>query len=74
MAEPDNIVLNHLRGIRAALDDMHHQTSELVIRAGHLETGQARIETQLADHSVRMDRVNARLERIERRLDLVETE
>jgi hypothetical protein len=30
------------------------------------------VHAQLAEHSVRFDRVNARLERIERRLDLVE--
>jgi hypothetical protein len=48
MADPGNVVLQRLRGIREVLDN------------------------QVANMSVRIDRIDARLDRVEKRLGLIE--
>jgi len=63
MAEPDNIVLEHLRHIRGAIDDVPDDIREMKQRIGNLAT-------QYASMSNRLDRMDLRIERIERRLDL----
>jgi len=61
----DNLVLEHLRAIRATLD---RHTDDLLEIKGRLGT----LEQQYASISNRVDRIDARLDRVERRLDLVE--
>lgn len=61
----DNIVLEHLRHIRTAVDEMRHDTREIKTRAGILEQ-------QYASMSNRIDRIEHRLERIETRIGLVD--
>lgn len=68
----DNLVPEHLRHIRAAVDDTRADVKELRTRVGFIEEGQARLEAQYAHISVRMDRVDVRLERLERRVGLAE--
>jgi archaellum component FlaC len=63
MAEIDNIVLEHLRPIRGAIDDVRDDIRETKQRIGNLVT-------QYASMSNRLDRMDLRIERIERRLDL----
>ena len=63
MAEMDNIVLEHLRHIRGAIDDIRDDIREMLQGTGNLEN-------QYATMSNRLDRMDARIERIERRLDL----
>ena len=70
--EPANIVLEHLRAIRAKLDDMAVDITEIKQRTGLLKGQVAHLFGQYAILSKRVDRIDARLERIERRLDLVE--
>jgi hypothetical protein len=65
MAEADNIVLEHLRHIRSAVDDMRDDMREVKGRLGILES-------QYANLSNRLDRLDARVEWIERRLNLTD--
>ncbi|TSD88536.1 hypothetical protein FFK22_011905 [Mycobacterium sp. KBS0706] len=61
----NNLVLEHLRHIRGAVDDIREDMREVKSRLGLLEQ-------QYAIISGRLDRLTDRVERIERRLDLVE--
>ena len=77
--EPDNLVLLHLRELRAGQDAMRETLADLVTRVGRVETvlAQVRVElaevhTVLAEHSVKTDRIGARLDRIEKRLGLID--
>lgn len=65
MTEAENIVLEHLRHIRAAVDGLRDDMRDVKGRLGTLET-------QYAMLSNRLDRLDARIERIERRLELVD--
>jgi hypothetical protein len=78
-AEIDNPVLEHLRHIRAAVEQNNQKLSDLTIRVGMIETQFAGVEREIAGlypqyaHvSTRFDRVDARLEKIECRLGLIE--
>jgi len=77
--DTDNIVLEHLRYIRGAVDQTNHKLSDLTIRVGMIETQFAGVEreiaglyAQYAHVSTRIDRVDLRLEKIERRLSLID--
>ncbi len=65
MTEAENIVLEHLRHIRLAVDGLRDDMRDVKGRLGTLET-------QYAMLSNRLDRLDARIERIERRLELVD--
>lgn len=72
MAEPDNLVLEHLRAIRAEMtklaDWMQTMSSELTAMRHHLF---GTITTQNHDH-VEIAEIKVRLERIEKRLELAD--
>jgi chromosome segregation ATPase len=79
MAEPDSIVLEHLRHIRGAVDALREDMREMKLRVGglerevalvHVELGQ--VHVRIAELSERVDRVSNRLERVEKRLDLTD--
>ncbi|MBK1624990.1 hypothetical protein [Afifella marina] len=61
----ENLILEHLRAIRATLDRHGDELREIKSRLGILEQ-------QYASLSVRIDRIDERVARIERRLDLQE--
>lgn len=63
--ETDNIVLEHLRAIRATVDRTAEDIQEIKSRLGILEH-------QYASLSSRIDRIDDRVFRIEKRLSLVE--
>ena len=63
--EIENIVLEHLRAIRATQDRHSDNLREIKGRLGILEQ-------QYASVSNRLDRVDDRISRIEKRLELVE--
>jgi hypothetical protein len=63
MAEPESIVLQHLRLTPEQLDTVSERQLEMIQRLGN-------IEVQVANMSVRIDRIDARLDRVERRLGL----
>jgi predicted nucleic acid-binding Zn-ribbon protein len=65
MAEIDNIVLEHLRHIRSAVDGLRDDMREVKGRLGILES-------QYANLSNRLDRMDSRVERIEQRLSLAD--
>lgn len=65
MAESDNIVLEHLRHIRQAVDGVRDDMREVKTPLGILES-------QYASLSSRLDRLDERVARIEQRLDLAE--
>jgi chromosome segregation ATPase len=66
MSSPgDNIVLEHLRHIRTAVDETRHDIREIKARLGTLEQ-------QYANMSNRIDRTEYRLERIETRIGLID--
>jgi hypothetical protein len=76
MAEPENIVLEHLRHIRGVVDAVRDDIADLKSRVTTLEFAVgnlAAIEaSHYAGHSGRLDRIDARLDRIERRLELAD--
>ena len=65
MTEIENLVIEHLRHIRTAVDGLRDDMRDVKSRLGTLET-------QYALLSTRLDRLDARVERIERRLELVD--
>ncbi len=65
MTEAENLVLEHLRHIRGAVDALRDDMRDVKVRLGTLET-------QYASLSNRIDRLDGRVERIERRLSLAE--
>jgi predicted nucleic acid-binding Zn-ribbon protein len=65
MTEVENLILDHLRHMRSAIDGVREDMREVKTRLGILEN-------QYASMSSRLDRLDARVERIERRLDLAE--
>jgi len=72
MAEMDNIVLEHLRHIRGAVDALRDDMREVKQRIGTLEREVAHVHVKVAELSERVDRVADRLERVEKRLDLTD--
>ena len=70
--KPDNIVLEHLRRMRATLDDLREDNKDLKFRLGVVERGLISVQDILVQHSMQFDRLGTRLERIEKRLTLVE--
>jgi hypothetical protein len=69
----ENLVLEQLRHIRRAVDELRLDMIEVKSRVSTLEQVQGQILTLLGTMNHRMDRFDERLARIERRLDLVET-
>ncbi|HVL20571.1 MAG TPA: hypothetical protein VM422_06250 [Amaricoccus sp.] len=63
--DTDNIILEHLRAIRATQDRHSEDLREIKTRLGFLEA-------QYASLSNRLDRMDERVGRIERRLDLLD--
>jgi hypothetical protein len=70
MADIDNIVLEHLRHIRGAVDALRDDMREVKHRVGSVE--REVVHVKVAELSERVDRLSDRLERVERRLDLTE--
>jgi hypothetical protein len=67
--EPENLVIEHLRYIRAAIDRIEFDVRDLKHRVSSLEIAEANHYTSLL---MRADRSDDRLERIEKRLGLIE--
>jgi predicted nuclease with TOPRIM domain len=61
----NNLVLEHLRHIRGAVDEIRLDVKELKTRVGFLES-------QYAHVSNRIDRIEDRLDRIEKRVGLAD--
>jgi hypothetical protein len=72
--EVSNLILEHLRRIRASQERTELDVAELKSRVSALEQTQGQVLILLGTLNQRMDRVDERLGRIERRLDLVAVE
>lgn len=68
----ENLVLEHLRAIRATQDRHSDDLIEIKGRLGQLESQVAVLTGNYASLSNRLDRMDLRIARIEKRLDLVE--
>lgn len=68
----ENLVLEHLRHLRGVTESTLQKVNDLTIRMGFVEEGIARLHTEYAHVSTRIDRVEERLERIERRVGLLD--
>jgi outer membrane murein-binding lipoprotein Lpp len=75
--EIDNIVLEHLRHIRAKVDTIESDMTDLKIRMTSLERGMSAVKYEIAycaETDTRqqgaLDKINGRLDRIEKRLEL----
>ncbi len=67
----DNVVLEHLRHIRAAVDRVEADIREVKHRIARLEEQTAGLHQDYAGLAVRLDRHDERLSRMERRFELV---
>jgi archaellum component FlaC len=68
--EPDNVVLEHLRHIRAKVDRIDQRAGMVELRLSTVEShmiGLIRAET---DHYANLEQLNRRVERLERHLEL----
>jgi hypothetical protein len=65
----ENLILEHLRAIRATQSEHGERLTRIEIRLGVIETRLSAVETRLADLEVSNQK---RLDRIERRLELHE--
>lgn len=72
MTEVENIVLEHLRHIRGAVDSTREDIREIKGRLGILESQYAHMSNRIDRLDARIDRLDARVERIEHRLELSE--
>ena len=67
--ESSNLVLEHLKRIRASQERMELDVGDLKSRVSGLELNQGQVLTLLGSLSQRLDRLEERISRIERRLD-----
>ena len=74
-----SVTLEHLRHIRARVDQIADDVGELKLRLSNVEAGMTRIRRDVlqADETdirqqITLDKLAARVERIEHRLDLVD--
>jgi septal ring factor EnvC (AmiA/AmiB activator) len=70
--ETENLVLEHLRAIRADIADVKRDMREFRERLGHIENQMASHYALYATLSTRLDRVVEDVQLIKRRLDLVD--
>lgn len=68
--EVENLLLEHMRAIRAQLDELARGQGELRGRVSSMERHLANVQTDIALIHQRLDEQGIRLDRIERRLEL----
>ena len=76
-ADTENLVLEHLRHIRARVDHIAEDMTDLKLRMSGLENAMVLVKREIthgdetdARQQTALDRLTARIDRIERRLDL----
>jgi hypothetical protein len=70
--ESNNLVLEHLRHIRAVVDETRTDVKQLSLRVGLVERHLGSSQIAEANQNIEIDRIKHRLDRIERRLELVD--
>ena len=68
--QTDNLVLEHLRHLRASMDGMREDIQMFTLRMGSVERILAGHQVGEASQNIEVDRLKLRIDRIERRLDL----
>ena len=68
--EVENLLLEHMRAIRAQLDDLSRGLGELRGHVSSMERHLANVQTDIAMTHQRLDDQGEQLDRIERRLEL----
>ena len=68
--ESGNLVLEHLRALRAGMDELRADVHDMKGRLTSLAVSVASLHGDFAGQSLRIDRLEIRLERIENRLSL----
>jgi len=66
----ENLMLEHLKAIRAQLDRIERDVQDLKARMGSLEVHSVATQGEVVRHSARFDEFDSRLSRVERRLEL----
>ncbi len=66
----ENIVLEHLRHIRGAVDTIQGDVRQLNLRMTNLERSYGLTQISEAGQNVEIERLKERLDRVERRLNL----
>jgi hypothetical protein len=69
-SDVDNLVLEHLRHVRAAVDETRADVKQLILRMGGVERHLAGFHVSETGQNLEIDRIKLRLDRIERRLEL----
>jgi outer membrane murein-binding lipoprotein Lpp len=79
-ADPESLVLEHLRHIRARVDQIAEDVTDLKHRMTSLESGMSLVRREVAfgdetdaRQQAALDKLVSRIERIERRLELRDT-
>lgn len=74
----ENLILEHLRGLRSKIDQIADDVREIKQRVVTLESGQGvltqqigHLQQSIAGQQVSFDRLTDRVERLEKRLELV---
>ena len=70
--ETTNIVLEHLRHIRARVDGLTDDVRQVILRLGAIERHVAGLHISDVSQNAEIDLIKTRLERVERRLELTE--
>jgi len=70
--QTESLILEHLRAIRAKLDEHDLKFENITQRVGSLEKHVAVMQGDIVDIRHSIDRMEVRLSRIEKRLDIVE--
>jgi hypothetical protein len=70
--ETTNLVLEHLRHIRAGVDGLTEDMRQVILRLGPVERHVAGIHISDVSQNAEIDLIKTRLERVERRLELTE--
>ena len=70
--ETTNIVLEHLRHIRARVDGLTDDVRQVILRLGAIERHVAGLHISDVSQNAEIDMLKTRLDRVERRLELTD--
>jgi len=70
--ETTNIVLEHLRHIRARVDGLTDDVRQVILRLGAIERHVAGLHITDVSQNAEIDMLKTRLDRVERRLELTD--
>ena len=70
--ETNNIVLEHLRHIRARVDGLTDGMCQVILRLGAVERHMGGVHISDVNQNSEIDHIKVRLDRIERRLELAD--